>query len=128
MKKISLLLLLLVFASRSFSADIYDDVSAAFKSGDSHAIASYFGNTIELSLLGQEEVYSRAQAEMILKDFFTKNNAKAFSLLHKGASKEGMMYGIGTLQTAGGKNYRVSFYLKNSDGKAFLQELRIEQE
>jgi len=128
MKRFSLLSLFIIVVSHSFATDIYDDVSAAFRSGDARAIASYFGNTIELTLLTQEEVYSKAQAEMILKDFFSKNNPKAFKVLHKGSSREGMMYGIGSMQTTGGKSFRISFYLKSADHKNYLQELRIEPE
>ena len=108
--------------------DIYDDISNAIKSGNSNAIANYFSSTVDLTILSVEDVYSKAQAEIILKDFFSKNTPKSFSILHKGTSKEGAMYGIGSLITEQGKSYRCYFYLKQNDRKFFIQELRFEKE
>ncbi len=110
------------------SFDIYSDIEAAFKSGSSNAIANYFGTTVDLTILSQEDVYSKAQAEIILKNFFAKNTPKTFTILHKGTSKEGAMYGIGSLQTNQGLSFRACFYLKQTNGKFVIQELRFEKQ
>lgn len=110
------------------SLDVYEDFANAMRSGDANQVASYFGNTIDLTLLNQEDIYSKAQAELILRDFFSKNTPKSFSIVHRGSSQEGTMYGIGTLNTSNSKTYRVSFYMKSVKGKNSLLELRIESE
>ena len=108
--------------------DIYEDFGNAIRSGDAKQVAVYFGNTIDLTLLNQEDIYSKAQAEQILRDFFSKNSPKSFSIVHKGSSQEGTLYGIGTLTSSNAKTYRVSFYMKSVNGKSSLLELRIESE
>ena len=115
--------------SFSFSEpDIYDEVSNAIRSGDSKQIAAYFGTSVDLTIMTQEEVYSKTQAELVLRDFFSKNLPKTFSLLHKGSSKEGTLYAIGSLTTVKGKVFRASFFLRKSGDKYFIQELRFETE
>jgi hypothetical protein len=129
MKKIShLILMLLLLNIPVFALDVYDEVAFAFRSGDSRQLATFFGTNIDLSILNKEDMYSKAQAELILKDFFSKNPPKTFNILHKGSSPEGTQYAIGNLVCTNGKAFRISFYIKNSGGKNILQELRIEAE
>ncbi len=126
MNKIKKILFLIFFSTQLFALDIYDDISNSIGSGDAHQLAVFFGNTIDLQIIDQENVYSKAQAELIIKDFFIKNQPKAFTILHKGSSPEGTQYVIGKLTTTKGKTFRTSFYLKIIDGRSVLQELRIE--
>lgn len=126
MKKTKIFVLFLSFCLNAFALDIYDEISNALRSGDSKQVSTFFGNTLDMTISNQEDVYSKAQAELILKDFFSKNPPKSFIVNHKGSSKEGTLYAIGTLLTANGKSFRTSFYLKSSGGKYLLQELRIE--
>jgi len=129
MKRIKLIaLILFAFCSTVWAMDIYDEVATAIRSGDSKQLATYFGSSVDLTVINQEDVYSKAQAELIVKDFFARNPPKSFTLLHKGSSKEGTVYGIGNLQSTNGKNFRTSFFLKMSSGRYLIQELRFETE
>jgi hypothetical protein len=128
MKKTGKLLILLLVSLSTYALDVYEDIANAIRSGDAKQVAVYFGPTIELSILNQEDLYSRAQAEIVLRDFFSRNAPKSFTILHKGSSPEGTQYAIGNLVTASGKTYRTSFYIKNTGGKYLLQEFRIESE
>lgn len=117
---------LLFLSTQLFALDIFDDIANSIRSGDARQLAVFFGNTIDLQIIDQENVYSKAQAEFIIKDFFIKNQPKTFTILHKGSSPEGIQYVIGNLTTTKGKSFRTSFYLKTIEGKSVLQELRIE--
>ena len=128
MNKLKFILLLLVTCSFITVADIYDDISNAIKTGNSKQLAAYIGGNIDLTIGSQEAVYSKVQAEQILRDFFTKNAPKSFTILHKGASKEGNSYAIGTLVTNSGKTFRTSFYFKHSANSYVIQEIRFETE
>ncbi len=126
MKKITGFFLALLISSSVFALDIYDDLANAIRGNDAKQLSTFFGPTLDLTILTQEDVYSKAQAELILKDFFSKNICKTFNVLHKGSSPEGTQYAIGTMITTTGKNFRISFYIKQNQGKNILQELRIE--
>jgi hypothetical protein len=128
MKKIKKIIFLLLITNSIFAVEIYDDIANAIRNGDSRQLSSFFGNNIDLTITDQENVYSKAQAELILKDFFSKNPPKTFNILHKGASPEGIQYAIGNLVTTNGKSFRTSFYVKSVGGKSVLKELRIENE
>ncbi|HLG36313.1 MAG TPA: DUF4783 domain-containing protein [Bacteroidia bacterium] len=108
--------------------DVYDEVSNAIRSGDSNQLAAFFGTTVDLTILSKEEVYSKTQAELVLRDFFSKYTPKTFSILHKGSSKEGTLYAIGNMTTAKGTVFRTSFFLRKSGDKYLIQELRFETE
>jgi hypothetical protein len=118
----------LLFIINAAAFDLFDDVSNALRSGDAKSISRFFGNTVDLTIVNQEEVYSKIQAEQILKDFFSKNAPRSFTVIHKGESKEGAYYAIGTFVTAQGVTYRTYFYLKQQGGTTVIQELRFMKE
>lgn len=122
------LILLLTVGSVTAKADILTDIGNAIRSGDARSVARYFSTTVDLTILQQEEVYSKAQAEQVLRDFFSKNTPRTFELIHKGVSKEGAKYAIGTLVTAQGTQYRTYFFVKQTSTGEFIQELRFEKQ
>ena len=127
MRKIKLIsFCFLLFSINTYANfDVFDDISSAIRLGDSHAISKFFGINVDLTILNQEEMYSKAQAEQLLKDFFAKNNPVSFSIIHTGISKEGSKYAIGNLATSNGIIYRTYFYVKQSGNGSYIQELRF---
>ncbi len=128
MRTLIKVIIILLISQRVLASDIFEDISNAIRTGESHQLSTYFGNTVDLTILEQENVYSKAQAELVVKDFFEKNRPKSFTIIHKGSSPEKTQYAIGNLVTSNGRTFRVSFYIKNTQGKNLLQELRIETE
>jgi hypothetical protein len=98
----------------------------AIKGGNAKELAKYFNQNIELVILTEENVYSKTQAELILKDFFSKNTPSDFTILHQGG-KESAQYAIGSLKTSTG-NYRIYFLLKIKTDQPFIHQLKIEKE
>lgn len=116
----------LFFTIRAFCGiDIFEDIGSSIRSGDANSISKFFGNSVDLTIINQEEMYSKAQAEQMLKDFFSKNTPVSFAIIHKGVSKEGSKYAIGTLTTSQGTTYRTYFYIKQSGNNYYIQELRF---
>lgn len=109
----------------SLIADIPDDVAAAIRTGDAHQVAGYFADNVDLKVLEQENIYSKAQAELILDDFFTKHPVKGFTIVHKSVPKNDSQFAIGTLETTNGK-YRVHYLMKTIIGKTSVTQFRIE--
>ncbi|HWV64503.1 DUF4783 domain-containing protein [Chitinophaga sp.] len=101
----------------------FEDVVAALKKGDVSGLASYLDNNVEINIAGKSNTYSKAQAEIILKDFFSKNQVKSFELVHQGGDNS--RFGIGNMTTTAG-NFRVSFFLQKKGGTMVLNELRFE--
>ncbi len=101
-----------------------DEVVNAMKTGNVTAVASYFDNTVEITLPDKGNSYSKAQAELVLKDFFTNNPVKGFTVIHKGQNA-GYQYCIGTLITKNG-NFRTTIQMKQKKEVQVIQELRFE--
>ena len=101
-----------------------EDVIGALRSGDADGLSKYFDDNVELTLPVKSDSYSKAQAQVILKDFFGNNSVKGFELKHKGDSPGGH-YCIGTLQTKSG-NFRASVFMKAKGNKEVVKEIRLQ--
>ena len=68
-------LLLSIFTLLSFvvvRAQTLEDVTAQIRNGNVPAMTKYFDNIVTITITGTPSAYSKTQAEMVLKDFFTK--------------------------------------------------------
>jgi hypothetical protein len=117
----------LLFLSISVFADTFDDVASAIKSANTKEISKYFNSTVELTILDNEGVYSKPQAEVILKNFLSQNPPLNVSINHRGSSTQGSKYATAIYECAKGK-YRVYIYMKDSNTGSMIQELRFEKE
>jgi hypothetical protein len=125
--KASIIVLLVSVISFAFTIDVIDDIAAAIRSGNPKNISKFFIENIDLKVIDQEDVYSKQQAEMILKDFFTKHAVKSYTIAHQSQPKAGSQYVIGTLETANGK-FRTYFLIKTTGSTTLIQQFRIETE
>ena len=79
----STLLLVSVLMLSSFTAQNgIDEVINAIKTGNAAQLSSYFDDNVELTLPDKSDSYSKAQAQLIVKDFFGNNGVKGFELKH----------------------------------------------
>ena len=122
-----ILLFAIAFSSFAFKADVIDDIASAIRSGNPKNISNYFIENIDLKVIEQEDVYSKQQTEMILKDFFSKHAVKSYTVAHKSEPKAGSQYVIGTLETTNGK-FRTYFLIKTTGAQTLIQQFRIETE
>ena len=117
-------IILLAFSFTTLSyKPIYsiEEVVTAMRSGNANQLSRYFDDRIDIQLPNKSENYSRTQAEMILKDFFSNNEVKNFQVKHKGENN-GAQFCIGLLQTRNG-NYRTKIYMKQKGDRQVLQEI-----
>ncbi|MEX0966805.1 MAG: DUF4783 domain-containing protein [Bacteroidia bacterium] len=108
-------------------ADILEDITSAIRTGNSREVSRLFNSSVELTILTDENVYSKTQAEMILKDFFSNHQPTSFKIIHTGSSAKGCKYAIGNLVTNNGA-FRTYFFIKEINGSLFIQQLRFEKE
>ena len=101
------------------------NITTGFKTNVAAKIALYFGENIELSLLGKTNLYSKSQAEQVLQHFFVDHKTKEFTVLHKGTS-QASQYMICELITTEGKKYRVTITTKTEGAKLTMTSLRID--
>ncbi|HEY4786340.1 MAG TPA: DUF4783 domain-containing protein [Bacteroidales bacterium] len=105
-----------------------EEIYSAIRAGNSKVLAKYFNSNVELVILDKEGVYSKTQAEYIIREFFAKNMPTSLVKRHEGKSgKEASKYVICTLSTSKGQ-YRVYFVMKNNNGEFTIHQFRIEND
>jgi hypothetical protein len=128
MKNLLFLLLFAPFALAAYQGNpSLDAISKALSAGDADALSQYFGDNVEISILDQEQLYSKAKATETMRSFFSSNKPKSFSQVHQGTSRENSdQYCIGNMSASNG-SYRVYIYLKMSGGTTTIQEIRFDK-
>jgi hypothetical protein len=116
------LLLGLPFMGLNATSVVPDALKQAIRAGNAQEVSKYFNNSIELDILGKDEVYNKTKAQQVLSIFFAQYPVSGFSILYEGGKDENL-YAIGKLTTSKGI-FRVNILLK---GPVILQ-LRIEQD
>ncbi len=113
-----------MLSSFALQSSSIDDVIKSLRSGNASELSKHFDDNLELTLPDKSDNYSKAQAQVILKDFFGNNSVRGFELKHKGDSPGGH-YCIGTLQTSSG-NFRTNVFMKIKAGKEVVREIRFQ--
>ncbi len=115
------------YPSGVFQSDYMADMSRLFKAGDSKEIAKNFNNSVALSVSYNEDVYSKVQAEQILREFFNKQSPTQSSVIHQINTNPNMRFGILSLNTKNGQ-FRISVTTKKINQTFLITELRIDPE
>lgn len=118
----SLCLMLMATAFKPISG--LDDVIGALKSGNAQELSKYIDDNIEISLPDKSDNYSKAQAVMVLKDFFNNNGVTGFEVQFKGENG-GSQFCVGKLTTKSG-SYRTTVFMKTKNGKQLVKEIRFQ--
>jgi hypothetical protein len=128
MKFFLLIFLSLLPFTGEASSDIGSDIAAAIRAGDAKKLSSWFNNNVDLTVLGKEELYSKAQAQQVLRDFFQKHPPRSFLLKHHSSNPATTQYGIGSYISRNNEKYRIHFLLKKIGNQIFIQQFSIETE
>ena len=103
-------------------------ITDAIRNGDAVALGTFFDTQVEVATPADEDVYDKAAAIKVVSAFFAGHKPTAFSQVHQGASKsDDFEYCIGNM-TAGGKTFRVYFYMRKTGDTNVIQELRFDEE
>jgi len=128
MKLLYLLLLILplpfVFAN---DTDPIDKTAELIKQGDIRSLSKDFSPTVELTIMGEGDVYPSTEAETKLSDFFAQHQPRSVKILHRIVSNPNFRFAVLILTTNNGV-YRTSFSLRKVNESFELNELRIEAE
>lgn len=125
-KKIFLTLACLLFLNMGAKAQVIDDVVSGIRNGNVTQMNKHFDNFVVITLGVNQSSYSKQQAEMVLRDFFSKNNPRNFAVMQSGNAPGNGQFAIGNLNTNTGP-YQVYVLLKFKDGTYMMQEIRFEK-
>jgi hypothetical protein len=88
----------------------------------------YFDNFVPITINNNQSIYSHNQAELVLRDFFDKNNPRDFVVTDNGSPSGAAKFVIGYFTTPSGVKYNVYILLKLKDNNFYLQEIRLNKE
>jgi hypothetical protein len=101
-----------------------DDIAYAIRLGNAGELSRYLDSRVDISLPEKSDTYSKIQAEMIIRDFFSTNGVQNFQV-KKRQSNGGSEFCVGVLQTRNG-DYRTTLFIKQKGDRLLLQELRFQ--
>ena len=114
-----------VCESKPSALSLPDEIVQGFVDGDAKVISKYFNTSVELIFSENQGVYSKAQAEQMLKNFFCNNASSSgkftYKHLHSSTNRDNIQYYIGQLHTGKG-SYRVTIHIKDQR----ITQMRIE--
>ena len=101
-----------------------DDITTAIRVGNAGELSRYLDSRVDLSLPEKSDTYSKIQAEMIIRDFFSTNGVRNFVVRKTGYSGSAE-YCVGVLQTRNG-DYRTTLFTRQKGDRVLLEELRFQ--
>ncbi|HET6254090.1 MAG TPA: DUF4783 domain-containing protein [Puia sp.] len=101
-----------------------DDITYAIRLGNAGELSRYLDSRVDISLPEKSDNYSKIQAEMIIRDFFSTNVVRNFVVRKLGFSGS-TEYCVGVLQTRNG-DYRTTLFIRQRGDRQVLQELRFQ--
>jgi hypothetical protein len=104
----------------------YSSIERAFMTNNAEAIIQLGKDKIALNMFGKETVYNHAQAQVVLKDFFTKKPCAAFKLIFKGKETGDGCFAIGTFESKT-EDFRVTLHFIKIDAEFKIERLIIEK-
>ncbi|HEX8041810.1 MAG TPA: DUF4783 domain-containing protein [Chryseosolibacter sp.] len=120
------ILTLQVFASKGQSEVIYQ-VRETIKAGSAKELSKYLFQTVDVTIEGRVQSYSKAQAEFVFRDFFRQHPPSEFNIIHQGSSKGGQPFAIGQYKSAD-ETYRVFMKIKAVNNQQLLHEISFSKE
>ena len=103
----SFLLISFLFIQNAFGQNsTLNQAGNLIKSGNSKELVKILHDRVDITIEKDQQTFSSAQAEFVLKDFFQKNQPSSFQVIHEGGPKDGLQFIIGRYVSTNG-NFRV---------------------
>jgi len=104
--------------------DIFAPMKDAIKTGNAKEVIKFFNASVDMNLDGEVAMYSKAQAEFVLRDFFKKHPSSDFSIVHTGSSKGGLQFAIGRY-VSNADTFDVVIRVKEVNGSYLIHEINF---
>jgi hypothetical protein len=119
-----------ILALQAFGAfaqtDVISQIKETIKAGSAKELSKYLNQTVDVTIEGKVQSYSKAQAEFVFRDFFKEHPPTEVTIIHQGASKGGQNFAI--LQYIAGDTYRIFMKIKKVGDTQLLDDIRITKE
>lgn len=107
--------------------DVIYQVRETIKAGSSKELSKFLFQTVDVTIEGKVQSYSKAQAEFVFRDFFRQHPPSEFVIIHQGSSKGGQPFAIGQYKSAD-ETFRVFMKIKSVNNNQLLHEISFSKE
>jgi hypothetical protein len=121
-----LLCVVLLPARAQDSNQVIQELRAAVLQADAEALARQAAPTVEIALFGESKRYSRSQATLLLRSFFSDWPPDTFRLIDFTKTTSGWFL-EGHYAAEGGEELRFYVRMRLTDGRWLIRELLIEE-
>ena len=125
-KRLALLIGSMLISFFTCIAGPTENILNAIKTGNAVKLSEYFDNNVDLKIVDKENIYSKSQATILVKEFFATYKITNLELNHEGGP-EAAHFAICNMTTTQGK-FRVYFLYKNINNKSLIQKFRVEKD
>lgn len=126
-KYLALFLAAVLVCGSAYAQPQVDDVYRTLNAGEIASVVKYLDKVVDITINDDQSTYSKSQAEMVLRNFFSRHTILSFAIKHKGnAASDNTTFLIGELRTARG-TFRVYLGFKQKDKQFLLKQLKFEQ-
>ncbi len=120
-----LMSLMLAASAQNAGNTIIQDVSQWISKSDIQRLTEQFDSNLQMNILEKENFHSKAQAGILIKDFFKNHPVTSFVVQHKGGG-ESNLFMVAKL-ISGSEEFRVSIHFRKVNGADKVSFLSIEQ-
>ena len=120
-------LLCVILAFTANAQDVFAPIKDAIKASNAKEVIKFFNTSVDMNLAGEASMYSKAQAEFVLRDFFKKYPATEFRIQHTGSSKGGLQFAIGEY-VSNADVFDVLIRVKEVSGAYLIHEINFVKE
>lgn len=107
--------------------DVIYEVRETIKAGSAKELSRFLFQTVDVTIEGKVQSYSKAQAEFVFRDFFRQHPPSSFDIIHQGSSKGGQPFAIGQYKSAD-QTYRVFMKIKAVNRQQLLHEISFSKQ
>ncbi len=108
-------------------SDIIAQVKETVKAGSAKELAKFLNQTVDVTIEGNVQSYSKTQAEFVLRDFFKQHPPSEVNVIHQGSSKGGQPFAIFQYKS-GTEVYRLFMKIKSVNKTQLIEDLRFTKE
>lgn len=120
-------LALQLFANFRQDIDIISQIRESIKAGSAKELSKYLHQTVDVTIEGKVQSYSKAQAEFVFRDFFKQHPPSDFTIVHQGSSRGGQPFAIGQYKS-GSDTYRIFMKIKSINKQLLLHDITFSKE
>lgn len=105
---------------------VVENVVKAVNNSDASLMSKAFSSSIDINIDNNQAIYSKTQAEVVIKKFFEANTIKSFETKYISQQDDrSFLYIVGTLITEK-SNYLVLLNFKHTNNTYYLVEIKFE--